>query len=425
MSTIASSGGSAARRNRPLWEIGLYAVAFVAVLWLLGGWPVPFVIFAIILMVVLHEAGHYVTARMTGMKASEFFVGFGPRLWSRTKGETEYGIKAIWIGGYVRIVGMTMLEDVDPKDEPRSYRQATFPRRVLVASAGSLVHLLLALVLAWGAIMAIGQVVWDHAEIAQLAAWPGGKATPAQLAGLRANDEILRINGRPIDGYTQLQSVVQSSVGKTLTLAVLRSGHVVTLHVTPEPCASCQASAGDPPTPKLGFIGVDLTNVAVTHQVPLLNSVPDAFGYLGSTIKAIGVGMYHVFSPAGLSAIGHADVSSTYANSSKFTDNYRPTSIYGIAKWAIQLAQQSPPELLIIFMVINLSIGLLNMLPMLPLDGGHVAVAIYERVRSRKGRPAYHADVAKLTPVVYVFVFLLVLLAASSLYLDIAHPINF
>src|SRR5580658_4239956 len=100
-------------------------------------------------MVVGHELGYFVTARMTGMKATQFFVGFGPRLWSRQVGETEVGIKGIWLGGYVKIIGMTSQEDVADDDEPRSFRQATYPRRVLVASAGSIMHLVMALVLAW------------------------------------------------------------------------------------------------------------------------------------------------------------------------------------------------------------------------------------------------------------------------------------
>src|SRR5947209_7302931 len=105
------------------------------------------VIIALLVMIMLHEFGHFVTAKAAGMKVTEFFVGFGPRLWSVRKGETEYGVKALPLGGYVRIIGMNNLEDVDPADEPRAYRQQPFWRRMSVAVAGSTMHFLLAFVL--------------------------------------------------------------------------------------------------------------------------------------------------------------------------------------------------------------------------------------------------------------------------------------
>src|SRR5438477_4664964 len=125
-----------------------FFVAIVLVLAIVTGFS-PFlgVIFALIAIVMLHEFGHFVTAKWAGMKVSEYFFGFGPRLWSIKKGETEYGIKAIPVGGYVRIIGMNNLENVDPADEPRTYRQKSYPRRLSVAFAGSFMHFLLAFVL--------------------------------------------------------------------------------------------------------------------------------------------------------------------------------------------------------------------------------------------------------------------------------------
>ncbi len=119
-----------------LLRLGAFVAVCIAAAVLLHGVGVLVVVLALIAMVMLHELGHFSTAKWTGMKVTVFFFGFGPRLWSIRRGETTYGIKAIPAGGYVRIVGMTMLEDVAPVDEPRSYRQASFPRRVLVASAG-------------------------------------------------------------------------------------------------------------------------------------------------------------------------------------------------------------------------------------------------------------------------------------------------
>src|SRR5207248_6378932 len=133
-----------------------YFVAIVLVLAVITGFS-PFlgVIGALIAIVMLHEFGHFVTAKWSGMKVSEYFFGFGPRLWSIKKGETEYGIKAIPVGGYVRILGMNNLEKVDPADEARTYRQQSYPRRLLVAVAGSAMHFLIAfllLIVVWAAI---------------------------------------------------------------------------------------------------------------------------------------------------------------------------------------------------------------------------------------------------------------------------------
>src|SRR5438067_11279466 len=133
-----------------------YFVAIVLVLAVITGFS-PFlgVIGALIAIVMLHEFGHFVTAKWAGMKVSEYFFGFGPRLWSIRKGETEYGIKAIPVGGYVRILGMNNLEQVDPADEPRTYRQKSFPRRLSVAVAGSAMHFLIAfllLIVLWAAV---------------------------------------------------------------------------------------------------------------------------------------------------------------------------------------------------------------------------------------------------------------------------------
>ncbi len=125
-----------------------YFVAIVLVLAIVTGFS-PFlgVIGTLIAIVMLHEFGHFITAKWAGMKVSEYFFGFGPRLWSIKKGETEYGVKAIPVGGYVRILGMNNLEQVDPADEPRTYRQKSYPRRMSVAVAGSAMHFLLAFLL--------------------------------------------------------------------------------------------------------------------------------------------------------------------------------------------------------------------------------------------------------------------------------------
>src|SRR5580692_4661777 len=130
--------------RRSLIALLVGTAAVVALLTWLDGWALPLVIFAIIFIVMAHEFGHFITAKRGGMKVTDFFVGFGPVIWSTTIGETRYGVRAILAGGYVKVPGMTWLETIPPEDESRTYRSASYPKKVLFASAGSLMHLVMA-----------------------------------------------------------------------------------------------------------------------------------------------------------------------------------------------------------------------------------------------------------------------------------------
>ena len=144
-----------------------------------SGWGDLLLFIAILIAIVmLHELGHFVTAKRAGMKVTEYFVGFGPRLWSVRRGETEYGVKAIPAGGYVRITGFTSTEEVAPEDEPRAYRQQPFHQRIIVASAGSVMHLLIAFVLALILVLTFGRAD-EQLHGGRLEHWPGVAQTPA------------------------------------------------------------------------------------------------------------------------------------------------------------------------------------------------------------------------------------------------------
>src|SRR5713226_6540998 len=149
----------------------------------LGITTVLLVIFALIVMIMLHELGHFATAKWAGMKVTEYFLGFGPRLWSIRKGETEYGVKAIPAGGYVKIIGMNNLEEVDPRDEPRSYRQAPYRWRLAVGLAGSTMQFILAIVLLFVLVTAVGVPNPNKPtdKVAQVLALSSGES-PAQRA---------------------------------------------------------------------------------------------------------------------------------------------------------------------------------------------------------------------------------------------------
>ncbi|HEX7269451.1 MAG TPA: site-2 protease family protein, partial [Streptosporangiaceae bacterium] len=175
---------------------------------------------ALLFSIMLHEAGHFVTAKKFGMKVTQFFIGFGQTLWSRRKGETEYGIKAIPAGGFVKIVGMTDMEDVDPADEPRSFRRQPGWQRIIVLAAGSFMHFVLAFVLLFALAVGIGLAspgtsttvgAIDTCVPANLnaACKPSNPASPAKQVGIRAGDKIIAVAGTPVRGWNQMGKVIR------------------------------------------------------------------------------------------------------------------------------------------------------------------------------------------------------------------------
>ena len=388
------------------------------------------VISVLIVMVMLHELGHFATAKWTGMKATEFFVGFGPRLWSMRRGETEYGVKAIPAGGYVRIIGMSSLEEIEPDDEPRAYRNQAFSKRIVVASAGSAMHFLLAFVLAFLALTLIGRPNPSVVTVSSYLSIDGSAATPAEAAGLQPGDRLLSVNGTKVTSPDALSKVVHSSVGLPVDVSVERKGVTKNFVVTPIDGRTVTIQ-GSPLAarngPATGYLGISLGEG--TSTVNPLAAVPQSLGIVRTVTAAAFAGIGHIFSPSGLSnyaqQVIHPESSSqgASASSQSSANQSRPESIIGAVRTATQGADQGTLTLLEVLISINIFIGLINMLPMLPLDGGHVAVASYEWIRTRKGKPRYQADVAKMMPVVYAFVGFLLLLVSTSVYLDLTHPI--
>lgn len=394
------------------------------------------VVLALVAMVMAHELGHFVTAKLSGMKVTEYFFGFGPRLWSVRKGETEYGVKLLPAGGYVKITGMTMLEEVMPADETRSYRQATFPRRVLVASAGSIVHLLLAFVLVWSTFVFIGWAKPVQPYIAGLLSFRGQK-TPAQLAGLRSGDQFVSIDGKPVSSMDQLITEVNNNAGKTLHVVVDRSGRLVKLSIRPVDGRHVTELGAGPPhsysgNHPIGIIGVTLSDYATQAVNPLV-AIPRSGAQIGSLVAGTARSLADVFSVHGLSSFAHqvATAGNRTSSSSPSSSPSSGTSASGATVCSIVCAVQIGSQeaghnvgnLLLLLAEINLFVGLVNLFPMLPLDGGHVAIAVYERIRSRRGR-RYHADVAKLLPLAYVFLAFIVVIGIGALYANIVQPVH-
>ena len=393
-----------------------------------GAFPTVVVVIALLVMIMLHEFGHFVTAKAAGMKVTEFFLGFGPRLWSIRKGETEYGVKAIPAGGYVRIIGMHNLEQVDPVDEPRTYRQKPYWRRMTVALAGSTMHFLIAFVLLWTLNGAVGLLDFDKPlpKVGAISKLQSGQS-PAEKAGFKLGDEIVSVDGRAVHEWQDLPDYIRPRPDQPVTFVVRRGGKTLTLTATPVDRRTVRTDSPSPTSPDepQGFIGIGPSfEVARANPVTATGRAgKDLWLYMETSAKALG----SFFTPSSLHKY-----TDQLTNGPRSSSADRPTttaepenrllSPVGFVRVASQAANTGLRQVLILLVLINVFVGIFNLVPLLPLDGGHVALATYERIRSRRGKP-YHADVAKLMPLTYAVVFIIVTLGVTALWLDIVKPV--
>lgn len=379
------------------------------------------VISALVAMIMIHELGHFVTAKASGMKVTEYFLGFGPRIWSIKKGETEYGVKAIPAGGYVRIIGMNSMEQVPSQDEGRTYRQASYPKRVLVTAAGSFMHFVMAFMLLWALFAFVGVPNTSKVQIAAVSVFDHTVA-PAAAAGLLPGDLIVSANGHRINGASQLAAIISKSANVPVKLQISRDGHLLDKTVTPVDSAKVTI-AGVPIAASnktaAGIIGVELVSpVQRMNPVSAIgSSITGMWSYSIETVAALG----RHFSPSGVSGyVQQLQNPSTQINSPGASSRFE--SPVGIVRLASQAAQSGIGPVLSLLFSINIFVGIFNLIPLLPLDGGHIAVATYERLRSTKQRN-YHVDIMKLMPLTYLVLTVIVLLGVTALYLDVTHPL--
>lgn len=382
------------------------------------------VVIGLVVMIFLHELGHFLTAKWTGMKVTQFFIGMGPRVWSFRRGEVEYGVRAIPAGAFVRIVGMNNLDPVEPGEEARAYKNQSYWKRMLVITAGSMMHFIQAIVLFTLLFSVVGSPIspdgepnvptgdWTVETISGLALDDDQVAVPAIEAGIEPGDTVLSIDGVPTPKWQDLQLAVQDRAGEEVVLEVGKVDGSIT-QSTVELAEFTNPTTGE----TRGFIGIAVARERLTYG-PLAGA--EQFGDV--FVQTLGF-IPEFLSPATFGRLAEAmfDSDSGIDEETGQIAN-RPISVVGAVRiagkptfdWSIPIQMLA---------LVNVSVGLINLIPLLPLDGGHAAVATYEKLRSRRGR-RYQADVAKLLPLTYAVVAVLAFLMISTVWLDIVQPIS-
>jgi len=367
---------------------------------------------ALLLSVMIHEFGHYLTARKFNMKVTEFFLGFGKRIWSFRKGETEYGIKAIPAGGYCKISGMTPDEVMEPGEESRAFYIARSSKKLIVLGAGSFLHFVLGIVLLFTLLAGVGvnsltsvvkEVVPESSAVA---------------AGFQQGDEIQSINGEEVTDWTRGVELIRASNGGELAFTVLRSGQSIELRATPR-----LTDVGGEQRYVLGII-----NEVGIKRFGIIKSTQESFSITGSMV------VQSVKSLALLPAKIPELWGQTFGGQERDVDGL--VGVVGVARVSGETLasgdqnwNQRIGTFLLIIASLNIFVGVFNLLPILPLDGGHMAVAIADEIRAfiarLRGRPRpAPINVQMLTPITAVVVIILIGLTLLLLVADIVNPIS-
>ncbi|GAA2157023.1 M50 family metallopeptidase [Actinomadura napierensis] len=428
--------------------------------WLAG---VLILFFGLLASIALHELGHFSFAKLFRVRTTQFMVGFGPTMWSKRKGETEYGVKWIPLGGYIRMIGMlpprkgdapgtvrqistgpwqgliesargAALEEVRPDDGDRVFYAKPWWQKLIIMFAGPAMNLVLAVVFFSILLMGIGQqtpqpVIQQVSECivpasqSDLTKCPAGAVpTPAHQAGLQPGDRIVSYQGHKIGDYDRLQKLIRDSGGQTVAMTIRRDGRDMTLNV-PIVRNQMHDLQDDTKIVNVGFLGITPTE-AMERQGP--GAVADAMGSMTKHTAGALVRM-----PQKMVGVWNA------AFGGEKRDPNGPVGVVGVSRIGGDVASSkalSTTEKVWYFVMLlgslNLAVGLFNLVPLLPLDGGHMAGALLEAVKKafarvfRKPDPGY-VDVAKALPVTYVMAAVLIVMGGLLIYADVFNPIRF
>jgi membrane-associated protease RseP (regulator of RpoE activity) len=369
-------------------------------------------VLALLLSVMVHEFGHYITAKKYGMWVSEFFVGFGKRIWSVQRGETEFGVKAIPAGGYCKIEGMSPNDEMPEGQEDRAFYKASSAKKLVVLGAGSFLHFVLGFVLLLTLFAGIGtnQVLPVINEVVPNSA--------AQAAGILPGDEIVSINGKKVTEWYKDVEVIRQSQGAELTLVLSRNGEEITVNAA--------ARLTDIDGTQRFVLGI-VNDVGLKRSgllVSIKNSATVTQGFLVESVKSLGK------LPEKIPALWGATVRGEERDANGLVGVVGVARVSGEAVGSDKL---TPMERLATFVLIvaslNIFVGVFNLLPILPLDGGHMAVAIADSIRAffarLRGRPRpAPIDVTVLTPITMVVFVVLATLTLLLLVADVINPVT-
>ncbi|MCP2334377.1 RIP metalloprotease RseP [Actinoalloteichus cyanogriseus DSM 43889] len=387
--------------------------------------------------IALHELGHLAAAKAFRMKVTEYFVGMGPKIFSFRRGETEYGLRALPVGGYCRITGMTSLDEVDPVDAPRAMNRKPVWQRVVVLCAGSATHFMLAFVILLTMAVTMGLPnISGRAVVAEASSCvppdqdletyeyaectPGQDPAPARDAGVLPGDEIVAVNGEATGNYTEVQAALVEQSGDSATITVLRDGseQELTIPIVPVQRVMVNPETGEAEKVETNALGVSFPNYL---HFTAAQALPGTLTFTGEMFVHTWERLLELPSrvPAVIDAILGAE-----------RDPNTPVSMVGASIIGGDAVAGGYWELfLFLLATLNLFIGVFNLLPLLPLDGGHVAVNLYEKARDTirgwrgkaKGAPV---DYTKLLPITYAAVFIGGAFMLLTLTADIVNPIR-
>jgi membrane-associated protease RseP (regulator of RpoE activity) len=378
-------------------------------------------VLALMLAIFLHEGGHFTTAKMFGMKVERFFLGFGPTIWSFRRGETEYGVKALPLGGFCKIAGMSPYENdgnfleedrsagtpaAEPSPTERQFRNKPAWQRAVVLAAGSITHFLVAILLTWVVLVAIGIGTGQATTtIDRTVALDSGDRSPAQTGGLKPGDQIVAIAGQPVDSFDELRTALADKSDKPITIEYIRDGERRSTTVT--------AFNKD----GHGFLGFQPAEE--TRRIGPLAAIPESVNLFWDTTVATvkGLGGFVTGLADRMSA---PEAAPSGGGGGGEVGGGGPIGIVGITRLAGQAVANNQWAVFIAILIqLNIVVGVFNLLPLPPMDGGYLAFVLWQVVTRRE------VDLRKVVPVAALIVGLLVMLTVGLVWLDITNPVPY